>query len=616
MANPIAAAFDRARTPSQAQQVVIETASANTGVNGGGTCKLQTPYHPGLLECLRSIPTARWNPNVEPKHWWFVWSNDPTTEAQQIACLLRLTETARNARFTVQLDGTTSAILAEGAADHGVVAVQRTNMHMQYTQLGEAKLDPYQIEDISQIMANGGRGLLAWDRGLGKTYGAIFFVENVAPSERAIGVVPEHMMLKFRRDWQKVNPQRPVYCYGIDKTGPKDWVASTNGVLIVGWASAYKLTDKVGKEFPFAALFADECHRAKNQKARRTKALRWLSLRCPYFMPMSGTPLIGRPASLWPVLNMIDPAKWGNFIKYARTYCDMKYNGFGYDFSGASNLSRLAQEIAPYVMRRLKGDVLKDLPAKSYETMIVEMEPAFKEEYDDVENDVVDAWTSMASGNPMNTMTILPKMNALMQITAKAKVAALHAWIEDYLESTNEPLVVFCKHKWLADELALKSGDPDDDDPVDPQEIRQHGEMMRIGVIHGDISHAKRDVIQQKFQAGKLRVLYVTIDAGGESYEFTAASNMLVTELDWSPHKIDQMEDRIHRRGQVNACHYTYVVCGSTIEERLAQRLQEKNSVSLAVLDPNAEIGNMVSIIADEIAHAKRTVAANQGIAP
>jgi len=65
------------------------------------------------------------------------------------------------------------------------------------------------------------------------------------------------------------------------------------------------------------------------------------------------------------------------------------------------------------------------------------------------------------------------------------------------------------------------------------------------------------------------------------------------------------MEDRIHRRGQTKPCTYTYVVCGSTIEERLASKLQTKNAVSLAVLDPGAETQNMVGIIADELAAAK-----------
>ncbi len=608
MSNPVAAAFNAARPPSS-HLVKITTTAATA--NGGGICSLVTPYSPALLECLRSIPTARWNPNANPKCWWFNWSADPATEAQQIACVLRLIDAARNARFDLSVDDATERLLKEGATDHGVVAYQKQNLQMRIVQMGEVTLDPYQIDDLAQIMANGGRGLLAWDRGLGKTFAAAFFVENTAPDTRAIGVVPEHMLLKFRRDWARVNPERPVFCYGIDKTGPRDWVASTNGVLLVGWASAYKLTDKVGKEFPFTTLFADECHRAKNQKARRTKALRWLSLRCPYFMPMSGTPLIGRPASLWPILNMIDAAKWGNFMKYARVYCDMKYNGFGYDFTGASNLSKLAQEIAPYVMRRLKGEVLKNLPAKTYETLIVQMDAAFQEEYEDVENEVVDSWTSMASGNPMNTMTILPKMNALMQITAKAKMRATLDWIDDYLEGSAEPLVVFCKHKWVADEIAdvLAHKDEDDDDPVDAQEIRPDDSRTRVAVIHGDVSHASRDKIVQGFQSGAYDVLVVTIDAGGESYEFTASSTMLVVELDWSPHKIDQMEDRIHRRGQVNACSYTYVVCGSTIEERLAQKLQEKNAVSLAVLDANAELGNMVSIIADEIAHARQALA-------
>lgn len=595
--SPLSAAFNAAR-PSGFS---ISTTKSTPPV-----CEVRTPYSPALLDVLRSIPSARWNP--DNKCWWFVWSGDPSLEAAQVACLLRLIQVGQTSAMRVDVDDITQARIADAQADHGVQVAPKTRLSLTLTQTPDVSLDPYQVDDLSQLLANGGRGLLAWDRGLGKTYAAIFFTENTAPNERAIGVLPEGMLLKFRRDWKKVNPDRPVYLYGIDQFGPRDWVASTNGVLLVGWASAYKLADKVGKDFPFVTLFADECHRAKNQNARRTKALRWLSLRCKYFMPMSGTPLIGRPASLWPILNMIDATKWGNFIRYARQYCDMKYNGFGYDFSGASNLSKLSAEIAPYVFRRLKSDVLKFLPAKSYETMIVPMDAEQAAEYQEVEDEIVDHWTSMATGNPMNTLTILPKMNALMQITAKAKMAATVAWIKDYIESTdrNEPLVVFTKHKWVADDLAAAIGDDtDDDNPVDQKAVQQPEDTVAVAVIHGDTPMAKRDKLIQEFQAGVYRVLFTTIDTGGESYEFTASSNMLVVELDWSPHKMDQMEDRIHRRGQTKPCTYTYVVCGSTIEERLASRLQQKNAVALAVLNPGAETQNMVGIIADELALAK-----------
>jgi SWI/SNF-related matrix-associated actin-dependent regulator 1 of chromatin subfamily A len=120
----------------------------------------------------------------------------------------------------------------------------------------------------------------------------------------------------------------------------------------------------------FDAIILDEVHMIKNPRTLRTKAVKQLCKNSSCIVALSGTPVINRPLEFWNILNILAPTQFSKYWDYAQRYCDAKHNGYGWDFSGASNTDELHQRLDRNIMiRRLKADVLKELPPKTQTTV-------------------------------------------------------------------------------------------------------------------------------------------------------------------------------------------------------------------------------------------------------
>jgi SWI/SNF-related matrix-associated actin-dependent regulator 1 of chromatin subfamily A len=163
----------------------------------------------------------------------------------------------------------------------------------------------------------------------------------------------------------------------------------------------------------------------------------------------------------------------------------------------------------------------------------------------------------------------LVRLNALKLLAARGKLhAALH-WIHDFL-SSGEPLVVFARHREI-----------------------QRAVLERFpSALHvlGEDSRRARDQAVQRFQAGAGDPLIVcSIEVAGQGITLTRASNVAFLELDWTPAKHDQAEDRCHRIGQQDAVNATYLLAADTIDETIATLLERKRAVIGAVTDGREE---------------------------
>src|SRR5208282_2657207 len=95
---------------------------------------------------------------------------------------------------------------------------------------------------------------------------------------------------------------------------------------------------------------------------------------------LTGTPIVNRPKELWPIIFSLCPTFEKDFFAYAKKYCGAVHNGFGWDFNGASNLEDLQERLrALFMVRRLKKDVLKELPPKRRQVLVLEAGPGLRE---------------------------------------------------------------------------------------------------------------------------------------------------------------------------------------------------------------------------------------------
>jgi len=316
------------------------------------------------------------------------------------------------------------------------------------------------------------------------------------------------------------------------------------------------------------ALVLDECHYIKNRSAKRTKAILHLvrQANIQRIIALSGTPITNRPSEFFTTLNLIRPQIFRNWWQYAKRFCALKHNGFGWDATGASNTQELHELLARTCMiRRTKAEVLDQLPDKR--RAIVPMEITNRSEYLRAERDFR-AWLKENSSNlkALNAEA-LAKTTYLRQLAAAGKIDTAIKWIKDALEQ-NGKLIVFAVHKQIVSKLM--------------EELNQYNPVK----IDGSTKPADRQKAIDAFQGDpSCRVFVGNIRAAGVGITLTEASAVVFVELAWTPGDHDQAEDRAHRIGQTKSVTAYYLIAEDTIEEKLLSIIDKKRKILSTVLD-------------------------------
>jgi SWI/SNF-related matrix-associated actin-dependent regulator 1 of chromatin subfamily A len=203
--------------------------------------------------------------------------------------------------------------------------------------------------------------------GLGKTIQSLAYRARQPTRRPAIIITPASLKLNWQREAARwlTTPERIAVLSG---TTPDPAALAEATLVIVNYdvLAAWRATLQA---IAAPVVILDEAHYAKNRKAARSQAAAALTLDAPHLILLTGTPILNRPAELWPLLNLVAPADWPDFPVFAFRYCDPQQVGIGrkksaWDFSGASNLDELNERIKPYVIRRTKAQVLAELPPK------------------------------------------------------------------------------------------------------------------------------------------------------------------------------------------------------------------------------------------------------------
>jgi SWI/SNF-related matrix-associated actin-dependent regulator 1 of chromatin subfamily A len=317
------------------------------------------------------------------------------------------------------------------------------------------------------------------------------------------------------------------------------------------------------KNLDVKTLILDEAHLIKNSKAQRARTIKRISKNIPYIIALTGTPVVNRPVEFFNSLNMISPERFPSFWDYAQEYCGATHNGYGWDFKGATNIEKLNKLLIESVMiRRLKADVMKDLPAKI--KTLVPLEINNRNKYQDLFNHTLRDSKYKEPGD------VLSEIEQLKQICLDGKIDSIYAWIDDFLKS-GQKLVVFATHHKAIDMLMDRYG--------------------QIAVkLDGRDNQTQRQGAVDSFQnIDECKLFIGNIKAAGIGITLHAASNVAFVELPWTPADIDQSSDRVHRIGQEADCvNIYYLVAEDSIEEDICELLDEKRKVIDMVLDGKA----------------------------
>ena len=234
--------------------------------------------------------------------------------------------------------------------------------------------------------------LIADEMGLGKTIQTIGLI-NLDPSiQNVLVICPASLKLNWRNEANKWLVRDHGFVYVVSGNEP---VPAGSRFVIVNYESLRKGKHPELMAREWDLLVCDESHRLKSEKAQQTQAVcgappvveksdrtgEWVvtSPRVPGLIDkakrklfLTGTPILNKPVELWTTLQALDPQNWKNYMYFAKKYCAAPRNAYGWDFSGAAHLAELQEKLRTTIMvRRLKKDVLKELPPKYRQVVVL-----------------------------------------------------------------------------------------------------------------------------------------------------------------------------------------------------------------------------------------------------
>lgn len=416
-------------------------------------------------------------------------------------------------------------------------------------------LYPYQKAGVA-FLCERPNVLLADDMGLGKTAQTITLV-NASPEIRLVLVIcPAGVKYVWEREFSKWNTRLELSAV-IAGSG-KLLEDPGLGVVIVNYDQLRKFHPQLSSH-PWDLVILDEAHYVKNLAAQRTKLARLLAGNARRKILLTGTPLLNRPAELWPLLNLLDAKAWGKFFPFAQRYCDAHRNDFGWDYSGASNLEELNDRLrtSGIMLRRTKTQVLPQLPKISRQ--IVPISPTGST---DLLDDMTEEVESLIQGNFRNIAGIpFDQMSAIRHETGVLKWPAALQFVQESAEASPGKIVLFAHHSLVLEALSAGLG---------PSSV----------LVTGKTSQKARIKAIDAFQNNAdVRFFIGSIHAMGVGITLTAGTRAIFVEQDWTPAVLEQAEARLHRIGQTSNVLAQYLVVRNSIDEKIMSLVVSKMEV-------------------------------------
>ncbi|XP_073503559.1 SWI/SNF-related matrix-associated actin-dependent regulator of chromatin subfamily A-like protein 1 [Phyllobates terribilis] len=420
----------------------------------------------------------------------------------------------------------------------------------------ESSLMPFQREGVNFAISREGRLLLADDMGLGKTIQAICIAAYYRKEWPLLVVAPSSVRFTWAEAFHRWLPSVRSDSINVIVTGRDSQSASLINIV------SFDLLGKMDRTITsnFRVIIIDESHFLKNGKTARCKSAMPLLKSAKRVILLSGTPAMSRPAELYTQIAAVRPSFFPRFHDFGVRYCDAKQMPWGWDYSGSSNMTELKLLLEESIMiRRLKCDVLSQLPAKQRKMVVVAPEGINAK----TKAALVAAAKEMAQGFKSKVQ----EKEALLLFynrTAEAKIRCVIEYILDLLESGREKFLVFAHHKLVLDNVCEELG-------------KKNVGFIRID---GATSSADRQSLCQRFQfSEKSCVAVLSITAANMGLTLSSADLVVFAELFWNPGILIQAEDRVHRIGQTSSVNIHYLVAKGTADDYLWPMIQEKIKV-------------------------------------
>ncbi|MDH3717672.1 MAG: DEAD/DEAH box helicase [Planctomycetota bacterium] len=576
-----------------ARNVRVEVAKKRDWFGVSGGCKIGEHEFQlaDLLNSVRSEPAAGYM-EIQPGQWARI-------SAELRARLQQLRDVAHKNRKQFEISATAAPIIQD-LLEVQIDIEGPKSWRDCLSRLEKARqLDPalpasfrgtlrdYQLEGyrwLRRLAEWGVGGCLADDMGLGKTIQALAVLIDRQPTGPALVIAPTSVGFNWVRETERFAPDLKPHLYR--ETDRAEFLESVGAgdLVICSYGLALRDAEALGK-VNWGTLILDEAQFVKNSRSKTSQAIRTFT--ADWKLALTGTPMENHLGELWSIFRNVSPGLFGSWDDFRDRFASPieKHN----DEDRRVALSRL---IRPFVLRRAKSEVLKELPERTEMNLYIELNDQERHRYDEMR---------MAAIGEIDEIAGLPetkdqRFRILALLTRLRQLACHVGLIDEAWEGSSAKLDL------LVETL---------------QELREEGhralvfsqftsylKFIRQALDDAGITYQYLDgstpakARQQRvdaFQAGESDAFLISLKAGGTGLNLTGADYVIHMDPWWNPAVEDQATDRAHRIGQTRPVMVYRIVARGTIEEQILDLHHDKRDLVASVMDGTHAAGRLAT---------------------
>ncbi len=425
-------------------------------------------------------------------------------------------------------------------------------------------------------------GVLADDMGLGKTLQAIVALSQLQKKKlgTALIVCPTSLLYNWKEEFHKFSPKLKVMVIDGIPTNRKRLIKELKKYDAV--ITSYTLLQKdieLYKETLFSYVILDEAQHIKNRGTRNAKSVKMV--RAHHKLILSGTPIENSLDELWSLFDFLMPGFLSTYERFVEKYVRVAGE------EQAKNLEYLRNKISPFILRRMKEDVLKDLPPVSeliYHCQLSEVQQELYKSYaESARNELVKLVER--DGFDRVQIHVLATLTRLKQIcchpaifakeTAEVNDSAKYEMLLELLQTLIEgghKTVIFSQYTGM---LKIMRAD-----------LEQKG--IRFSYLDGSTKN-RLEVVKQFNEDTSIKVFLVSLKAGGTGLNLVGADTVIHYDMWWNPAVENQATDRVHRMGQTKSVSSYKLITLGTIEEKIDEMQKRKKGLVKKVVSCDDE---------------------------
>ncbi len=421
-------------------------------------------------------------------------------------------------------------------------------------------------------------GILADEMGLGKTLQTLAMIcqaKEDGVKLPCLVVCPTTLVWNWEAEVKKFLPgMKTLVIGGNDRRSRLQKIPEVE-IVITSYALLRRDVEYYAP-YHFHYLILDEAQNIKNRHTLSAQVTK--RLKADHRLALSGTPLENSIADLWSIFDFLMPSFLGTYERFREIYETPIVQG-----QDSQKLTELSRRIAPFVLRRLKHDVIKELPEKIEQTAFCELEPAQAKLYasmaDQARKEALEAYRTNGLGKSrMLILTLLLRLRQICchpqiagvalkhQIGVSAKTDLFKEMLQELLSSGHRVLVF----SQFVEMLKI---------------LKEYLEHEKITFEYMDGKTKNRQERVEHFNTDKdVKVFLLSLKVGGLGLNLTSADTVILYEPWWNPAVEQQAIDRTHRMGQKNAVLAYHLIARGTIEERILELQERKKSMMNALV--------------------------------